>query len=75
MRPGAGPAVTPGGGWRARVEAKQQAGTGGDASPPATAQPAPSALPPRKEEPSKDDDGFQTVADKKNVWRPRRGRA
>ncbi|KAJ6452266.1 hypothetical protein C8R45DRAFT_916283 [Mycena sanguinolenta] len=41
-------------------------------SSPAPVVPAPSSA---KEEPPKDEDGFQTVAEKKGVWRPRRGRA
>ncbi|KAJ7720706.1 hypothetical protein B0H16DRAFT_1738701 [Mycena metata] len=32
-------------------------------------------LPPRPEEPPKDDDGFQTVPEQKGAWRPKRGHA
>ncbi|KAJ7487242.1 hypothetical protein B0H11DRAFT_1114748 [Mycena galericulata] len=64
-----------GGGWRERQEAARLANAGGAAPAPArVASPAP-APPPAKEEPPKDDDGFQTVPEKKGVWRPRRGRA
>ncbi|KAJ7159870.1 translation initiation factor eIF3a [Mycena crocata] len=63
-----------GGGWRERQEAARAA-----AAAPALARvasPAPTPAPaPAKEESSKDDDGFQTVPEKKGVWRPRRGRA
>ncbi|EAU83625.1 translation initiation factor eIF3a [Coprinopsis cinerea okayama7 len=74
-RPGALAAA--GGGWRARMEAKERAaaegggaGSGGSGAntPARAASPAP-----RKEEPKQDDDGFTTVS-KPGVWRPRRGR-
>ncbi|KAF8632712.1 hypothetical protein AX15_001735 [Amanita polypyramis BW_CC] len=52
-----------GGGWRSREEAKQQT---------ATTRIAPPAPLPKKEEPSKDEDGFQVVPEKKGVWKPRR---
>ncbi|KAJ7641309.1 hypothetical protein FB45DRAFT_1000054 [Roridomyces roridus] len=59
-----------GGGWREREAARL---AGGAAPPPARVVSTP---PPAKEEPPKDDDGFQTVtAEKKGVWKPRRGRA
>ncbi|PPQ90337.1 hypothetical protein CVT25_007739 [Psilocybe cyanescens] len=76
-----------GGGWRAR---EQERAAGGGAAPAAaaaatvparavgTASPRPSSPAPLKEEPKKDDDGFQTVASSRGgggVWRPRRGRA
>ncbi|KAJ6602565.1 hypothetical protein DFH09DRAFT_899571 [Mycena vulgaris] len=62
-----------GGGWRERQEAARMAA----AAPPArVASPAsPAATPPAKDDAPKDDDGFQTVPEKKSVWRPRRGRA
>ncbi|KAF7290300.1 Eukaryotic translation initiation factor 3 subunit A [Mycena chlorophos] len=58
----------PGGGWRDREAAKASGAPA--ATPPAPSSPAPPAT---KEEPQKDDDGFQTVS-KPGVWRPRRGR-
>ena len=70
-------AVAPGG-WRAREEARRQASAGGAAPPPAAATgPAQTAphVPAKKEDAAKDEDGFQTVSEKKGVWRPRRGRA
>jgi translation initiation factor 3 subunit A len=73
-------AVAPSGGWRAREEARRQA-TAGGAAPPlaAAASPAQAAphMPLKKEDTAKDEDGFQTVSEKKGVWRggSRRGRA
>ena len=75
-----------GGGWRAKMEAKQAAGGGGggggrEAAAAAPAVVAPSAVQgssvPLKEESKKDEDGFQTVPTRstKEPWRPRRGRA
>ena len=79
-----------GGGWRARQEAKLGGGGSGEAAPvvtPAPAVPArvvaaqtstrPSSPGPSREEPKKDDEGFQTVSSRatKEPWRPRRGRA
>ncbi|KAF8882239.1 hypothetical protein BD779DRAFT_1626793 [Infundibulicybe gibba] len=59
-----------GGGWRAREEAKNAGG----AASPRPSSPAPRVV--ANDEPKKDDDGFQTVPEKKpGVWRPRRGRA
>ncbi|KAJ7726286.1 hypothetical protein DFH07DRAFT_906601 [Mycena maculata] len=69
--PGALRAAGGGGGWRERQEAARLA----NAAPARVASPASPAPPPAKEEPPKDDDGFQTVPEKKGVWRPRRGRA
>ncbi|KAJ6589251.1 hypothetical protein B0H19DRAFT_1103395 [Mycena capillaripes] len=64
-----------GGGWRERQAAAAAAGgPPGRIGSPAPASPAP-ASPALKDEPPKDDDGFQTVPEKKGVWRPRRGRA
>ncbi|KAF9005007.1 hypothetical protein BDQ17DRAFT_1353614 [Cyathus striatus] len=75
--PGAAAKFRPGavqGGWRDRLQAKEAAG---NASPrsgsPAPAAAAPAAVQKEKEEPKKDDDGFQSVP-AKGVWRPRRGR-
>ena len=77
------------GGWRARMEAKQ-AGGGGEAVSATAPVPViaarvvatqsssrPSSPGPLKEEPKKDDEGFQTVPTRatKEPWRPRRGRA
>ncbi|KAI0740155.1 hypothetical protein C8Q76DRAFT_607850 [Earliella scabrosa] len=64
-RPGAlaGAGAAAGGGWRARLAAKEAGG--GDATPARPASPA--APPPAREEPPKDTDGFQTV--EKKVWR------
>ena len=59
---GAAPA---GGGWRARMAAKEQGGAAGDATPARAASPA--VPPPPQEEAPKDSDGFQTV--EKKVWR------
>ena len=70
-------AVASSGGWRAREEARRQATAGGAAPPPAAAaSPAQTApyVPAKKEDAAKDEDGFQTVSEKKGVWRPRRGR-
>jgi translation initiation factor 3 subunit A len=56
------------GGWRDR-EAKKVGG-----AVPATSRPASPAVAPRqlaKEEPPKDDDGFQPVSEKK-LWKPKR---
>ncbi|KAM6499410.1 translation initiation factor eIF3a [Amanita muscaria] len=53
--------------WRAREKVKQQ-----PAANPVQALPPPL---PKKEEPVKDNDGFQVVSEKKpGVWRPKRGR-
>ena len=65
-RPGAlsGP-----GGWRERESKKSSSG-----APAPTSRPASPAVAPRqlaKEEPRKDDDGFQPASEKK-VWKPRR---
>ncbi|ESK91832.1 eukaryotic translation initiation factor 3 subunit [Moniliophthora roreri MCA 2997] len=60
-----------GGGWREREAAKTataQAGTAPSPQPAAPATPAPA------NGAQQDDDGFQVVQEKKNVWRPRRGR-
>ncbi|KAJ7104298.1 hypothetical protein B0H15DRAFT_765978 [Mycena belliarum] len=59
-----------GGGWRER-EAAARAAAAAPSSPARVASPAPAAP---KDEPPKDDDGFQPVKEK-SVWRPRRGRA
>ncbi|KAJ7112946.1 hypothetical protein C8R44DRAFT_842082 [Mycena epipterygia] len=69
-----------GGGWRERQEAaRAAAGAPAPARVASPASPAPARVSspalPAKEETSKDDDGFQTVPEKKGVWRPRRGRA
>ncbi|KAF7361162.1 Eukaryotic translation initiation factor 3 subunit A [Mycena sanguinolenta] len=61
-----------GGSWRDKF-----ASSGGPAPPARISSPAPAAPAPSsaREEPQKDEDGFQTVPEKKGVWRPRRGRA
>ncbi|KJA16787.1 hypothetical protein HYPSUDRAFT_147298 [Hypholoma sublateritium FD-334 SS-4] len=80
VRPGA-PAVAAGGGWRAKAAAKEAAAKGGaPAVASGTASPRPSSPAPLREEPKKEDDGFQTVArggaaPTRGVWRPTRGRA
>ncbi|KAH6905115.1 translation initiation factor eIF3a [Coprinopsis sp. MPI-PUGE-AT-0042] len=86
-RPGAlAGAAGAGGGWRARMEAKNAAGGAGGGSggnsgantPVRSSSPAPVAPSP-KAEPKQDDDGFTTVSSKPppstGAWRPRRGRA
>jgi translation initiation factor 3 subunit A len=62
-------AASGGGTWREREAKKAAAGVTGAASP----RPASPAFTPRsaKEELPKDDDGFQTVLEKK-VWKPKR---
>ncbi|KAJ7186707.1 hypothetical protein C8R46DRAFT_278235 [Mycena filopes] len=58
-----------------RRQQQAAAAAGGGASPARVASPALAPATPR-DEPPKDDDGFQTVtSEKKGVWRPRRGRA
>ncbi|KAJ7479854.1 hypothetical protein FB451DRAFT_1556664 [Mycena latifolia] len=69
--PGALRGGAPGGGWRERQEAARAAAAA-PTTPTRVASPAPA---PPKDEAPKDDDGFQTVPEKKGVWRPRRGRA
>jgi translation initiation factor 3 subunit A len=82
------PGALGGGGWRQREQEKAGGGAapsnGAAAAGPAaavpsrvsgTASPRPSSPAPLREEPRKDDDGFQTVAGGRGVWRPRRGRA
>ncbi|KAJ7661710.1 hypothetical protein B0H17DRAFT_1337152 [Mycena rosella] len=66
-----------GGGWRERQEAAARAAAAAPApARVASPAPAPPASPaPAKDDAPKDDDGFQTVPEKKGVWRPRRGRA
>ncbi|KAH9939625.1 uncharacterized protein BXZ73DRAFT_88865 [Epithele typhae] len=59
-------APTSGGGWRARLAAKD-GGSPGDASPARPASPAVPPPPPAQDQP-KDTEGFQTV-EKKGVWR------
>ncbi|KAF8146234.1 hypothetical protein K438DRAFT_1735013 [Mycena galopus ATCC 62051] len=64
--PGALRGGAPGGSsWRDKY-----ATSGGPAPPGRVASPAPAPA-----DAPKDDDGFQTVPEKKGVWRPRRGRA
>ncbi|KAJ7243892.1 hypothetical protein B0H12DRAFT_1203682 [Mycena haematopus] len=66
--PGALRGGAPGGSsWRDKMAA-----SGGAAPPARIGSPAPASA---KEDAPKDDDGFQTVPEKKAVWRPRRGRA
>lgn len=65
-RPGA---LTGSGGWRDREAKKSGGAVAALNSRPASPAVAPKQL--AKEEPSKDDDGFQTVPEKK-VWKPRR---
>ncbi|KAK7047556.1 eukaryotic translation initiation factor 3 subunit A [Paramarasmius palmivorus] len=65
-RPGA---LGGGGGWREREAAKAAATQSG-----ATPSPQPAATPAPTNGTQQDDDGFQTVPEKKGVWRPRRGR-
>jgi translation initiation factor 3 subunit A len=86
-RPGALSAAGGGGGWRQREEAAKAAAGGGGgggrpgAIPPrVTASPRPNSPAPLKDEPKKDEDGFQTVptrgagaGDRGGVWRPNRG--
>ena len=74
-----------GGGWRQREEAAKAAGGAGGRPGPipprVTASPRPNSPAPLKDEPKKDDDGFQTVptrggggaGDRGGVWRPNRG--
>ncbi|GLB42801.1 putative RNA-binding component of the eukaryotic translation initiation factor 3 (eIF-3) complex, which is involved in protein synthesis of a specialized repertoire of mRNAs and, together with other initiation factors, stimulates binding of mRNA and methionyl-tRNAi to the 40S ribosome [Lyophyllum shimeji] len=68
----AGGGAAAGGGWREREAARRAAG---GAAPPArgagTASPRPGAAPLPKEEPKKDEDGFQPA---KAVYRPRQAR-
>jgi translation initiation factor 3 subunit A len=74
------PIARGGGGWRAKLEAKQAAAGGGGsldgAAPAVVASPAQASVP-LKEESKLDEDGFQTVPVRgaKKVWRFRRGRA
>ncbi|KAJ7906585.1 hypothetical protein B0H13DRAFT_2333322 [Mycena leptocephala] len=78
--PGALRGAAPGG-WRDRLAsgaggaAPARVGSPAPASPATPSSPVRATAAPAKEEPPKDDDGFQTVPEKKGVWRPRRGRA
>ncbi|KAH7908816.1 hypothetical protein BJ138DRAFT_1173994 [Hygrophoropsis aurantiaca] len=67
-RPGALGGAGGGGGWREREQLRK---AGGAAAPPPRPSSPAVAPAPAREEPKKEDDGFQTVSEKK-VWRPSR---